>query len=104
MLGELATRAAPDTAQICGAGHAEGAVAVAAVAAHQAALVQCDVGPVQDVVRVPEHADAGVVLADGAFVAVGGTVADHAATPGLQASWDPEFGRLNLHLCIERLK
>ncbi|MFN9942264.1 MAG: hypothetical protein ACK56I_22600, partial [bacterium] len=89
-------------AQVRRAGHAEGAVGVAAVGAHQRALVQRDVGPVQDVLGVPEDGDAGVVLADGGLVAVGGAVADHPAAALLQPGRDAELGRLYLHLEKER--
>ena len=62
------------------------------VAPDQAALVERDVGPVDDVVPVPDDGDGGVVLGHGGLVAESCLVTDHRA--GLQSGWHSELGSL----------
>ena len=90
---ENTAAAAPDTAQVGCPGHAERTVRVAFVAPNQAALVEGDVGPVDDVVPVPDDGDGGVVLGHGGLVAEGCPVTDHGT--GLKSGGDSKLGSLN---------
>ena len=63
------------------------------VAPDQAALVERDVGPVDDVVPIPDDRDGGVVLTDSGLVAEGGPVTDHRV--GLKSSGNSKLGSLN---------
>ena len=79
VLGVVAAVPAPDTAEVSGPGHAQRAVRVTFVAADQPALVQGDVGPVDDVVPIPDDGDGGVVLADSGLVSECCSVTHHRA-------------------------
>ena len=91
----------PDAAEIRRPGHTETAVRVSLVAADQLALVERDVGAVQQVVAVPHHGDAGVVLRHRGLVPVGRPVTNHPAA--IQPRRHPELGTLHLHLAHHRI-
>ena len=55
VLGVLAPGATPHTTKVCSPGHAKTAVRVTLVAANKPTFVECDVGPVNHIVAVPDN-------------------------------------------------